>query len=117
MIRSAASVAAALVCVSIAAEQPKNPAELRYAVMVSRHGVRAPTWTPERLNRYSATPWPDFGVPPGHLTPHGRSLMKILGSFYREYFAAEGLLGKPDCSDAARTYIWADTDQRTMESG
>src|SRR5262247_1586268 len=100
MIRIAACVAvAALACVPAADAQSKSSPELRYAVIIARHGVRAPTWTPERLNRYSATPWPDFGVPPGHLTPHGRSLMKILGSFYREYFTAEGLLGKPNCGD------------------
>src|SRR5262245_43318210 len=117
MVRATAGVIAALACVFAAQAQPQSTTELRYAVIVSRHGVRAPTWTPERLNRYSATPWPDFGVPPGHLTPHGRSLMKILGSFYREYFAAEGLLGKPNCADVGRTYLWADTDQRTIESG
>jgi 4-phytase/acid phosphatase len=117
MTRAALSVAAALVWISAAEAQPRNSAQLRYAVIVTRHGVRAPTWTPERLNRYSATPWPDFGVPPGHLTPHGRLLMKIMGNFYREYFASEGLLGKANCADAGRTYLWADTDQRTMETG
>src|SRR5262249_29156551 len=81
-----------------------------------RHGVRAPTWTTERLNQYSAAPWPEWGVPPGNLTPHGRKLMSIMGEFYRDYFAARGLLGKPDCMDANRVYLYADTDQRTMET-
>ncbi|MGA3028904.1 MAG: histidine-type phosphatase [Bryobacteraceae bacterium] len=86
-------------------------------VTVSRHGVRSPTWTPERLNRYSAGRWPDFGVPPGYLTPHGREAMKLMGSYYRDWFLKEALLGSEDCRDARRIYIRADTDQRTVESG
>jgi 4-phytase / acid phosphatase len=89
---------------------------LKYAVIVTRHGVRSPTWTLERLNEYSTSPWPDWGVPPGNLTTHGRALMKIMGVYYREYFSQQGLLGKPNCRDAARVYFWADTDQRTLET-
>jgi len=98
------------------AQQGSSDPQLQYVMIVARHGVRAPTWTPERLNQYSAQPWPDFKVPPGFLTERGRELMKILGGFYREKLAAEGLLGKPGCSDVPRTYFWADTDQRTLES-
>ena len=91
--------------------------QLKYVVIVSRHGVRSPTWSRERLRQYSAEPWPDFGVPPGDLTPHGRDLIKILGSYYREWFAADHLLAPSGCADAQRVYIWADTDQRTLETG
>src|SRR5215510_8954769 len=87
---------------------------LQRVVIVTRHGVRAPTWTPERLKEYSVAPWPDFGVPPGYLTPQGRVLMRLMGSFYRESYSATGLL--QDCASAKRIYFWADTDQRTIES-
>jgi 4-phytase/acid phosphatase len=96
--------------------QSETALELKYAVVVTRHGVRSPTWTAERLNQYSSESWPDFGVPPGNLTPHGRELMKQMGEYYRQYFSAEKLLGQPQCADAARVYFWADTDQRTMET-
>lgn len=66
--------------------------ELQYVVLVTRHGVRAPTWTNEQLNEYSAEPWPDWDVKPGELTGHGRLLMKLFGAYYRAYFAGEGLL-------------------------
>jgi 4-phytase/acid phosphatase len=84
---------------------------LRYVVILTRHGVRAPTWANERLNAYSTSPWPDFGVPPGHLTPRGRELMRIMGAYYREEYSSRGL-----ALDEKSVYLWADTDQRTIES-
>jgi 4-phytase/acid phosphatase len=97
------------ICATAAIAQQSIPGEeLRFAVVVSRHGVRSPTWTPERLNQYSAAPWPDWGVAPGILTPHGRELMKIMGEFYREYF--RNLPGGLDCAKVA---FKADSAQRT----
>ncbi len=89
--------------------------QLKYVVIVSRHGVRSPTWDAARLNRYSAQPWPDWGVRPGDLTPHGRELITILGSYYREWLTHEHLFGANGCGDGL--YIRADTDQRTVETG
>lgn len=43
--------------------------------------------------------------------------MKLLGAYYREWFLKEGPLGREACGDAQRIYVWADTDQRTVESG
>jgi 4-phytase/acid phosphatase len=97
--------------------QNQTPLQLKFAVIVTRHGVRSPTWTAERLNQYSADPWPEWNVPPGNLTPRGRELMRLIGEFYRQYFVAEKLIGKSGCEDTRRTYFWADTDQRTMETG
>jgi len=93
----------------------KNGLERKYTVIVTRHGVRSPTWTPERLNQYSSEPWPSWGVAPGYLTPHGRELMKIMGSYYRDALWADDAGGKPDCAKAG-AYFWADTDQRTLET-
>src|SRR5262249_47513687 len=60
--------------------------------------------------------WPDWGVPPGHLTAHGRQLMTLMGEFYRQYFRSQKLLEETACADAERTFFWADTDQRTLET-
>src|SRR5262249_3837668 len=109
-----------LVCLACrgtaSAQQAAAQSRLKYAIVVSRHGVRAPTWTPDRLNQYSSEPWPDWEVPPGNLTLHGRQLMKIMGGFYRDYFVAEGLLGARNCSDVSRNPFSAGTDQRMMET-
>ena len=93
------------------------PPQLRYVVIVTRHGVRSPIWTPERLAPYAAEPWPDWGVAPGFLTPHGRALMVLMGTYYREWLAHEHLLNPNGCDDAGGIYIHADTDQRTIETG
>ena len=91
--------------------------KLKFVVMLSRHGVRSSTWTQERLDAYSAQPWPQWKAQPGYLTERGFELVKQFGSYDRISLARAGLLAPQGCADAAATYIWADTDQRTMESG
>jgi hypothetical protein len=85
-----------------AATAPK----LMFTVILTRHGVRSPTWTLPVLNEYSAEPWPDWGVAPGKLTPRGRELMTLFGSYYRLYFAAAGLLPSTGCEDAVTFVSW-----------
>jgi 4-phytase/acid phosphatase len=112
---------AAWACTGVAAG--RTLPQLRYVVVISRHGVRSPTWNAQRLHQYAAEAWPEWGVPPGDLTPHGRALMKLMGAYYREWFSSQRLLAGPTgptgqpCSDAGRTYIHADTGQRTVETG
>ena len=89
---------------------------LKFVVILTRHGVRAPTWETSRLNQYSAQPWPDWGVPPAHLTPRGRTLMMLMGGYYGEWLAREQIIDRQSCASAAQFYIWADTDQRTLET-
>lgn len=90
---------------------------LKCVLILTRHGVRSPTWTNERLNEYSKEPWPTLQVGPGLLTPHGRLLMTQFGTFYRSLFASQGLLSASGCADADRVYIYADTDKRTLDTG
>jgi len=91
--------------------------QLRYALILSRHGVRSPTWDAARLNQYSTQPWPDWGVAPGELTPHGRAGVKLMGAYYRAWFSKAGLFDAGNCRDAPRIYIRADAGQRTRETG
>ena len=114
-------LAALFVCLGAAAVYaqvaPPPAPELRFAVIMTRHGVRSPTWKTERLNQYSTEAWPDWGVPPGDLTPHGKALMELFAAYDRAYLAQAGLLSAKGCDDAARLFLWADTDKRTIETG
>ena len=90
---------------------------LKFALVLTRHGVRSPTWTNARLDEYAAQPWPRWPVEPGLLTPHGKVLMTLFGAYYRQAYAAQGLLSATRCEDAAHIYIRADTDDRTLATG
>jgi 4-phytase/acid phosphatase len=110
-------VIAGLAAISPVCSADGPQAELKYALVLSRHGVRSATWETARLNEYSTAPWPDWGVAPGELTPHGRAAVKLMGAWYRSLFSGSGLFNANGCRDAARIFIHADTGQRTRETG
>lgn len=92
-------------------------AELKFVLYVSRHGVRSPTGKISQYSQYSKAPWPTWDVPPGYLTQHGYDLMKLFGAYDRMELTSEGLLTQQGCGDAARVTFYADSDQRTRETG
>ncbi len=112
-------------CASQAESQQEHPAngavhanqELKFVVIVSRHGVRSPTGKTDQLNHYSRQPWPAWSVAPGYLTEHGARLMTLFGAYDREDLTAHGLLSQSDCAVAGHIRIIADSDQRTRETG
>jgi 4-phytase/acid phosphatase len=118
------SIVASVVCIllrpaAIAEAGDPSPSgpHLKFALILTRHGIRSPTWTNDRLNVYAKEEWPRWNVAPGMLTPHGRALMVSFGRYYREYFASQDLFSTQGCSNAGRIYFLADKDQRTTETG
>lgn len=103
--------AAALVLLSATSASAASGDRLEKVVILSRHGVRAAMSTPEKLGETSARPWPRFEVPPGHLTARGGQMVELMGGYYRDLYASEGLL-KPD--DCGAVYYWANVTQRTI---
>ena len=89
---------------------------LKFVLILTRHGVRSPTGSNEQLDQYSSQPWPKWDVPPGYLTPHGAKLMTIFGAYDRAYLAQQGLVSATGCEDAAHISIYADSEERTVES-
>lgn len=96
---------------------PSGTAQLQFIAVLSRHGVRSSLWTQAQLNAYSIDPWPKWEVPVGDLTPHGATLMKLLGVYDRQYLVKAGLLDPNGCADADKYYFWSDTTKRDVESG
>jgi 4-phytase / acid phosphatase len=110
-------IAAALPCAR-AAPVASGPWVLERAVLLQRHGVRAPTDPPTALARYSAQPWPSWAVGPGELTDGGRRALAVMASYIRARYAGLGVLPRTGCPASKQLYVWADSsDQRTRASG
>ena len=90
---------------------------LRFALFFTRHGVRTPTAKGESFNAFARAAWPTWESPPGYLTPHGYALMKLFGAYDRSLLSSQGLLAADGCKDAAFVSFYADSDQRTTQTG
>lgn len=91
--------------------------ELKTVVLLSRHGVRSPLESEQAsAQQYSNDQWPPWHTAPGLLTPHGRQLMVLLGSFYRDFYIHEGLYADSSCNKVQNFYFYSDLDQRNIDS-
>lgn len=100
---------------AIAAPAKFKP-RLAFVLILTRHGVRAPGSTPQRLGRYSVDPWPRWPAPPDYLTGHGYKLLLQFGAWDRIWLTHAGLLPSSGCN-ASAIYIYTDSDERTIRSG
>jgi 4-phytase/acid phosphatase len=98
-----------------AADEPASYS-VRMVVIMTRHGVRTATH-PTELQPYAAQPWPTWEVKPGYLTPHGEMLMTQFGTHYRKLYASMPNIGATGCPQKGSVYVWADLDQRTLDTG
>lgn len=108
------SLRIAAVAIALTSATSASADTLEKVVILSRHGVRAAMSSPEKLEEASARPWPRFEVPAGHLTARGETLVARMGDYYRQSYAAQGLLKAGDCS---AVYVWANVTQRTIATG
>ncbi len=96
--------------------------ELVSVVVISRHGIRSPTTDNATLNKYTNReqgfpfwPVPDNGT--GLLTDVGQENAARLGAWYRDHYAARGLLpARGTCPAAGQVYAYADVQQRTIHT-
>jgi 4-phytase/acid phosphatase len=87
--------------------------QLQQAVILSRHGVRAPTKQTKKMEQVAAKDWPVWPVKFGYLTPRGEHLVTLMGGYYGEYFRKEGLISDKSCPANGAIFGWGDVDQRT----
>lgn len=93
-------------------------------VAISRHGIRSPTPAAPQyaLSLYTQQPagfplWPDTASAAGQLSAKGKQNAALLGAWYRDFYAAQGVLPpKGSCPAAGAVYVYADTIQRTLET-
>jgi 4-phytase/acid phosphatase len=99
---------------------------LEGVVMFARHGMRAPVIPvpcespidTNCMNAQSQRPWPSFGVAVSNLLPQGYFAARALGTYFRQHYAAAGLLpatGCPTTDDAAAFY--ADDERTAVTAG
>jgi 4-phytase / acid phosphatase len=88
--------------------------ELKLAIILSRHGVRSPLLTAEKLAPYASQAWPTWETAPSVQTPRGNQLIALMGDYYRARFQKAGLLTGDPAVDGPLIYIRADNDQRTI---
>lgn len=91
--------------------------QMERAILLSRHGVRAPVKSNEEMDRLVATSWPVWPVQQGFLTPHGAELMRLMGRYYRVLYGGRGLMEASICPPANTVVAWTDIDQRTQLTG
>jgi 4-phytase/acid phosphatase len=102
---------------SVTPPSSREAEELKFVVYLSRHGVRSPTGKLQQYNQYSAAPWPAWDVQPGYLTQHGYRLMELFGAYDRMELTNQHLLSEKGCAEADHVTFYADSDQRTQETG
>ena len=90
---------------------------LERVVLVSRHGVRAPTDSPALVEFSRSRTWPKWPVRDAYLTLRGKMLASRMGEYYAAEFAARGLFPAGESLTEKQVYVWADVDQRTKETG
>lgn len=103
--------------ISYASDTPPAGYQLEKVVILSRHGVRAPTKMTQTMRDVTPNDWPQWPVNLGEITPRGEHLVSLMGGFYRQQFEQQGILSKDACPAPGTVYVWADVDQRTRKTG
>jgi 4-phytase/acid phosphatase len=98
------------------AQNTTDDSKLKFSLVFIRHGVRSPTKANSAYAPYAVDTWPDWPVDPGDLTPHGQALMTLLGTYYSQYFTAQGILTGSEQQNANLIYFYADNAERTLAS-
>lgn len=101
---------------SVPAQHGASPSyRLEKAVIVLRHGVRAPLCS-EETARWSGKPWPRWEVADGRITPHGRAAVVLMGRYMGEYLTRHGLLADRRAPSGTSPFVSSSHLPRAQES-
>lgn len=87
------------------------------AVLVMRHGIRAPLAEEVPEGTRTSSPWPGWPVAESKITPHGARALEIVARQDRQSLATRGLLPADGCPAAGEVRIWTNSSDRTIASG
>lgn len=104
---------------------PVANARLTGVVLLSRHGMRGPTKAipcgpgdTRCLAGSTQQAWPTLDVAAGHLTRQGFARVYRMGEFYRDHYAALGIVQPGTCPGPAQvSFISDDTERTVMTAG
>jgi 4-phytase / acid phosphatase len=102
---------------SVSPKQVAATDQLKMVVILTRHGVRSPLNLPAAEGS-----WPqnqqDWSVDCcGDLTPSGEQLVRQMGAYYHLYYASKDKKLLPEDCPEKEVYIWADNEERTIQTG
>ena len=111
-----------LVCLlALGACAPQTQGDvLEKVVLLSRHGIRSPTQSPQDMERRTGHAWPVWSVAPGEMTDHGAKTLAAMVQAVQETYQKTGVLpASGDCQTMEQeSVVWADTaDHRTRQTG
>ena len=100
----------------IAVAVPSRALVVERAVLVMRHGIRAPLDGEVPLDTRTGAPWPTWPVSESRITPHGVRALERAAAYDRRLFASRGLL-RPDGCPSGVVRIRSNSSDRTIASG
>ena len=115
-------IAGLLFCACSENDGTSDNTDLLSVVAISRHGIRSQTFSREDVNLFTQRPqgyplWPPPADVPGNLTTHGQDNAARLGAWYRDFYAAQGLLPpRGSCPAAGTVFAYADNIERTIHT-
>ena len=87
---------------------------LAQVIVLSRHNIRAPLASAEKLGGITTHAWHDFGVKGGELTAHGAQVEEKMGAYCRLYFQQEELFPEGYQPGERDIFLYANAFQRTI---
>jgi 4-phytase / acid phosphatase len=96
--------------------QQKVPTVLKQIIIFGRHGVRSAAVPYSYLAPFTPQSYPVFDVPTGYLTGSGFANEQYLGTYFRSYLLAEGLITGNNAIDIPNSYFRANSIQRSYGS-